>query len=149
MKLRELRLSTRITVSALIIVAAGAASLAFVENARIRDTYISDLRAHLKNNLETEKLMLNQAVDTLRQDVLFLSNAPPVPGIVRAALNHGYDPRYGNTHKVWAERLQQIFSAFSKAHPDYYKIRFIGVADGGREIVHIINRGEKIETIPF
>ncbi len=149
MKLRELRLSTRITVSALIIVAAGAVSLAFIENARIRDAYLSERGTHLKNDLETEKLRLNQAIVALRQDVLFLSDTPPVPGIVRAALNHGYDPRYGNTHKIWAERLEQIFTAFSQAHPNYFKIRYIGVADGGREFVRVVNRGGKIETTPF
>lgn len=148
MKLSELRLSTRITISTLIIVAAGAATLAFVENSRIREAYTSDMRAHLKSDLETEKLRLNQAVETLRQDVLFLSNAPPVSGIVRAAMNHGYDPRYGNTHKVWAERLEQIFSAFSQAHPNYFKIRYIGVANGGREIVRIGNREGIIEITP-
>lgn len=122
--------------------------LEFIETARIRDAYISERRAYLKDSLETEKLRLNQAIDSLRQDVLFLSNTPPVPGIVRAALNHGYDSRYGNTHKVWAERLEQIFSAFSQAHPNYYQIRFIGAADGGRELVRIDNRAGKIEATP-
>jgi PAS domain S-box-containing protein len=148
MKLRELRLSTRITISTLIIVTVGAVILAFIENARIRDAYTSERRTHLKNSLETEKLRLNQAIDSLRQDVLFLSNTPPVSGIVRAALNHGYDPRYGNTHKVWAERLEQIFSAFSRAHPNYYQIRYIGVAAGGREIVRVDNHAGKIEVTP-
>ena len=149
MKLGNFSLSTRIIAGALIAVTAGAVALMFIENARIRDAYLSAQHAHLEKALESEELRLNQTINTLRQDVLFLSNAPPVSGIVRAALNHGYDRRYGNTHKVWAERLQQIFSAFSKAHPDYYKIRFIGAADGGREIVHIINRGEQIEITPF
>ena len=148
MKLRDLLLSTRITISFLAVLIAGTAALMFVENARLRDVYLVERRAHLEKDLEAEKLRLNQAINTLRQDVLFLSNAPPVPGIVRAALNRGYDPRYGNTHQVWAERLQQIFSAFSVAHPDYYQIRYIGVADGGRELVQIDNRAGKIEVTP-
>ena len=123
--------------------------MALIENARLSDAYVSERRAHLKSSLETEKLRLNQVIDTLRQDVLFLSNTPPVSGIVRAALNHGYDPRYGNTHRVWAERLEQIFSAFSQAHPNYYQIRYIGVADGGREIVRVDNHGGKIKAAPL
>lgn len=148
MSLRELRLSTRITVSALIIVTAGAGTLAFIENARIRDTYLSELRTDLKNDLETEKLRLNQAINTLGQDVLFLSETPPVSGIVRAALNRGYDPLYGNTHKVWAERLQMIFTAFTQAHPNYFQIRYIGLADDGREIVRIRNHEGRIDETP-
>ncbi|MDH4233679.1 MAG: PAS domain S-box protein [Gallionella sp.] len=146
MNLHDMRLSTRITVSAMIIVAAGAAALAYVENVRLHEAYLSERRSLLELDLGTAKLRLNQMINTLRQDVLFLSNTPPVSGIVRATLNHGYDPLYGNTHKVWAERLQLIFSAFSSAHPDYYKIRYIGVAEGGHEIVRIENREGKIEV---
>jgi len=148
MKPHDLLLSTRITIGFLSVVVAGTATLLLVENSRLRDVYLIERRAHLKKDLEAEKLRLNQTINTLRQDVLFLSNTPPVSGIVRAALNHGYDPRYGNTHQVWAERLQQIFSAFSVAHPDYYQIRYIGLASGGREIVRIDNRAGKIEITP-
>ncbi len=148
MKLSNFSLSARIIIGTLLAVIASVAALMYVENARIRDVYLSEQQAHLEKALDVEELRLRQTINTLRQDVLFLSNAPPVSGIVRTALNHGYDPRYGNTHQVWAERLQQIFSAFSTAHPSYYKIRFIGVADGGREIVRIDNRGGKIEVTP-
>ena len=148
MKLNDFSLSARITAGALTTVIVVVATLMYVGNARDRDVYLSEQRANLEEALNAEELHLNQTINTLRQDVLFLSNTPPVSGIVRAALNHGYDPRYGNTHKVWAERMQQIFSAFSRAHPSYYKIRFIGVADGGREIVRTDNRGDGIEITP-
>ena len=141
-------MAARVTIGVLSMVVAGTATLLFLESARLHEAYLSERRAHLGEDLETGALRLNQAVNTLRQDVLFLSNIPPVSGIVRAALNRGYDSRYGNTHKVWAERLQQIFSAFSIAHPVYYRIRYIGMADGGREIVRIDNRGGRIETTP-
>lgn len=114
-----------------------------VEETHLRDVYKSELRTDLQQSLNVEKLRLNQAINTLYQDVLFLSNTPPVSGIVRATLNHEYDVR-----EDWEERLQQIFSAFSTAHPDYCQIRYIGVADGGREIVHIENRGGQIEITP-
>jgi PAS domain S-box-containing protein len=148
MKLHDLSLATRITIGVLAMVAAGTATLLFVESTRLRDTYLSEQHAHLKQDIETQTLRLNQTINTLRQDVLFLSNTPPVSGIVRATLNHGYDARDKNTRARWEQRLQQIFSAFSSTHPDYYKIRYIGVADGGRELVRIDNRGGKIEITP-
>ncbi len=148
MRLRNLLLSTRITIGVLAMVVAGTATLLLVENARLRDVYLNERRVHLEHDLETENLRLNQSINTLRQDVLFLSNTPPISGIVRAALNRGFDPRYGNTSKVWEERLQQIFSVFSNAHQGYYQIRYIGMADGGREIVRIDNRAGKIEVTP-
>lgn len=148
MKLSGFSLSTRITIAAIALVVAGTLGLMHVEEARLRDIYLSERRANLDRGMQTQKLRLAQTINTLRQDVLFLSNTPPVSGIVRAAQNHGYDARYGNTTRVWQERLQQIFSAFSIAHPDYYKIRFIGVADAGREIVRLDNRGGKPEATP-
>ena len=148
MRLHDLSLATRVTIGVLTMVVAGTATLLFVENNRLRDVYLSERRTHLEQDLKTEELQLSQTISTLRQDVLFLSNAPPVSGIVRAALNRGYDLRYGNTSKVWEERLQQIFSAFSIAHPSYYRIRYIGVADGGREIVRIYNHDGRIEIAP-
>lgn len=143
-----LRLSTRITIATIALVVAGAMALIFIEEARLRDVYLSGQRAGLEKNLHTGKLRLGQAINTLRQDVLFLSNTPPVSGIVRAALNRGYDARDSETREEWEMRLQQIFSAFSTAHPDYYQIRYIGVAGGGRELVRIDNRGGKIEIMP-
>lgn len=146
MKLSGIRLSTRITLAAIAVVIAGALAAMFVEEAHHRDVYLGEQRVRLEQGLHAEKLRLNQTINTLREDVLFLSNTPPVSGIMRAALNHG--PRYGYAGQVWEERLQQIFAAFSKAHPTYYQIRFIGVAEGGRELVRIDNRTGKIEITP-
>lgn len=148
MKLPNFRLSTRITIAAIALVAAGAVALMYIEEAHLRDRYTSEHRTELEQRLRAEKLRLNQAINALRQDVLFLSDTPPVYGIVRAALNGGYDRRYGNTDKIWKERLQQIFSAFSNAHPYYYQIRYIGVADAGRELVRVDNRAGDIEITP-
>ena len=143
-----LRLSTRITIAAVALVVAGAIALMFIEEARLRNVYLNEQRAGLEKSLHAEKLQLSHAVGNLRQDVLFLSNTPPVSGIVRAALNRGYDVRDGNTREKWEARLQQIFSAFLAAHPDYFQVRFIGVADGARELVRVDNRAGKIEIMP-
>jgi len=143
-----LRLSARITITAVALVVAGAMALMFIEEARLRDVYLSEQRASLERNLHTEKLQLGHAINNLRQDALFLSNTPPISGIVRAALNRGYDARDSDTREKWEARLQQIFSAFLAAHPNYFQARFIGVADGGREIVRVDNRVGKPEITP-
>ena len=146
--LPNFRLSTRITIAAIAIVAVGALAFVFIEKTRLHDIYMGERRAGLERKLNIEELRLNQTIDSLRQDVLFLSNTPPISGIMRAVHNNGYDVSYSNTLEVWEERLQQIFAAFSEAHPNYYQIRFIGVADGGREIVRIDNRGGRVEITP-
>jgi diguanylate cyclase (GGDEF)-like protein/PAS domain S-box-containing protein len=148
MKLHELRLSTRITAAALLVVALAALAILFIEEARLREAYVAERRTDLKEISHAEKIRLAQTIETLRRDVLFLSNAPPISGILRAARNNGYDARDGDTLARWEARLQQIFTAFSNAHPGYYQIRYIGVADGGRELVRVDRRGDKVEVTP-
>lgn len=144
----NLRISTRITIGAIILVVTGALALKFVEESRLKDAYLSEQRAGLEQKLHIEKSRLIQAIGVLRQDALFLSATPPVSGIVFAASAHGQGVRHGETGKVWEERLQQIFSSFLETHPGYYQLRFIGVADGGREIVRLDNRDGRIEITP-
>lgn len=147
MKLHDLRLSTRITAAALLVVALAALATLLVEEMRLREIYLGERRADLEEISHAEKLRLTQAIDTLRRDVLFLSNTPPVSGILRATQNNGYDARDGDTLARWEARLQQIFAAFSKAHPAYYRIRYIGVADGGRELVRVEQYGGRSEVL--
>lgn len=110
----------------------------------LRKQYHVEREAQIGEVLHTEKSHVKQTINTLRQDVLFLSNTPPVSGIIRAHENKGYDARDKNPLERWERRLQEIFTAFSRAHPDYYRIRYVGVADGGRELVRMDNRDGKV-----
>lgn len=148
MKLRDIRLSTRITVAALATVAVGGLLLILAEESRLHKVYLNEQRNQMEQSLQAEKQRLTMAVDKLRRDTLFLSNTPPVSGIVRARNNGGIDPREGNTRAVWEKRLQEIFSAFASTNPDYYRIRYIGVADDGRELVRVDMRDGVARIIP-
>lgn len=79
--------------------------------------------------------------------MLFLSNTPPVGGIIRATANQGFDPRDKNTHAQWEKRLQEIFAAFLRARPDYDQVRYIGVADGGLELVRVERKNGRVEVV--
>lgn len=148
MKLRDIRLSTRITVTALVIVAVGGLLLMLAEESRLHEVYLIEQRNQVAQSLQTENQRLTAAVDKLRRDTLFLFNTPPVSGIVRAINNGGTDAREGNTRAIWEKRLQEIFSAYAIANPDYYRIQFIGVADGGRELVRVDIREGVARVIP-
>ena len=52
------------------------------------------------------------------------------------------DPGESSTTRQWQSRLQLIFSAIMAERPSYTQIRFIGIADGGRELVRV-NRVDK------
>ncbi|QKQ27200.1 hypothetical protein [Candidatus Reidiella endopervernicosa] len=71
----------------------------------------------------------------------------PIQGLVRAIKNNDLDPSDGSTKQQWRERLEQIFVRFVEAKPDYKQIRYIGVAEGGREIVRIERLGEDLGIV--
>ncbi|HLP96973.1 MAG TPA: PAS domain S-box protein [Sideroxyarcus sp.] len=148
MRLRHIGLPARITILVLLLVAAGGMLWVGEESRRLHEAYLDERSADLEVALHVERARLNQSIDVLRQDVLFLANTPPVSGIVRAAANRGIDPRDQNSYERWEKRLQEIFAAFLRAHPEYYQVRYIGVADNGRELVRVESRDGRIDVMP-
>lgn len=73
----------------------------------------------------------------VQSDVRFLASLPPIQGIIRARQNNGIDPRDDDSELVWQARLEQIFSSFILARPNYSQVRYIGLADDGKEIVRV------------
>lgn len=77
------------------------------------------------------------SLDVLKGDVRILSQLPPIQGIVRSAQNQGVDPLDGSTVSLWRERLETIFISLFTPRSPYVQLRYIGVADQGRELVRV------------
>ncbi|MFH2133903.1 MAG: PAS domain S-box protein [Pseudomonadota bacterium] len=137
MRLTDISLSTRITLLGVLLVVAGGMLWAWGEDQRIKDAFLAERESNLDGALHVERERLQLQIDTLRRDALFLSNTPPISGIQRAFHNGGIDPRENNAQQVWERRLQEIFTAYLTAHPEYFQARYIGLADGGRELVRV------------
>ncbi len=91
----------------------------------------------LSSSVNSAALRLVSRSDFARQDVLFLSRTLPMEGIVRAQLNNGVDPSDGVNEAEWERRLGAIFAALIESRPSYVRLRYIGTANGGREIVRV------------
>jgi len=137
MRLSDISLATRITLLGVSLVVAGGLLWTAHENERLQEQFLSESAATLNTTLRVGHERMQMQIDALRRDTLFLSNTPPISGIARAIHHGGIDPRERNTRVVWERRLQEIFSAFLEANPDYYQARYIGLADGGRELVRV------------
>lgn len=87
-------------------------------------------------------------VHALRQDVLFLSKTSPVLGIIRAQGAGGLDPIDGSSEDLWRTRLSVIFTEMLRAKPHYFRARFIGTDDAGRELVDVRRVGKNIIRTP-
>lgn len=107
------------------------------------------METDLRVNILRHSKDIAHATRTLSNDTLFLSRTPPLLGIIRAAHNNGMDPVDHNSQSVWEQRLQEIFVAFLNTRNEYSQARYIGVADGGREIVRVNRVAGKAVVVPM
>ena len=91
----------------------------------------------LESGVNVAALRLASRIEFARQDTLFLSRTSPIGGIVRARMNSGIDPADGISVIGWEQRLVAIFSALLRSRPAYTRLRYVGMADGGREIIRV------------
>lgn len=87
-------------------------------------------------------------IHMLRSDVKFLSHVPPIQGIIRTRAAEGIDPTDNSTEDEWKQRLAVIFTEFLHAKPEYLQIRYIGMADKGRELVRAERKNNAINITP-
>jgi len=120
----------------------------FVVGTHERMQALSSLKSRIVASAGIRAAALSSDNDQLRRDVRFLSKVPPIQGMVRAIGDHGYDATEQTSVEVWKKRLQTIFAGFLAANPDFFKVRFISVADDGMELVRVDRRQDSIVVIP-
>jgi len=101
----------------------------------------------LHSRISRKVTRIHSIIDTLKKDVEFLSNVPPIAGIARAIANNNYDPVGRSTRQQWEDRLAVIFREFLYLKPVYQQIRYIGASDGGKELVRVDRKENGIERI--
>ena len=102
--------------------------------------------SRLKYETNIKSLKLVADIKNLSGDAQYLAGTPPIKGIPRAAHNAGIDPLDNSNIETWKARLATIFSELIRAKPNYLQIRYIGVADGGRELIRVERKGTSIQT---
>ncbi|XWK90683.1 MAG: methyl-accepting chemotaxis protein [Phormidium sp.] len=94
---------------------------------------------------ENSEKSINQLIDISKADVLYLSQTPPIQGIVRAKDNQGIDPQDQSTYSEWVKRLNIIFVSFLEARPYYYQIKYLD--QNGNELVRVNSQAGSIEVV--
>ena len=115
---------------------------------RAETSVYRDTAEHLVSIAELQADVVQGSVLDSERHVRFLHATPPVQGIVRATQHAGIDPREATPYPVWVSRLQTIFSAYARNNPNIAQIRYIGLADNGRELVRVNQDGQGVEVIP-
>ncbi|GEM_PF-4047872 len=91
----------------------------------------------VKSSAELVASDVESALVKIVSDLAVLSKTPPIQGIIRSSLNQGEDKVDNSTIDMWNDRLSTIFTAMLKVNPAYTQIRYIGIAERGKEIVRV------------
>jgi PAS domain S-box-containing protein len=141
-------LAARVMLGAAALVAVCAIGLVYLIVEKGREAYLADRGATLTNQAQRSATRFVLGIDSVRRDILVLTHLPPVQGILRATRNQGMDPEKDVPIEFWQTRLPEIFSAFAEANPDYFQIRYIGVAANGRELVRVDATDGRVTVTP-
>ena len=104
-------------------------------------------RAELHAETRVVAAHIQSAFQIANDQASIIRNTPPIEGIIRAKANNGVDPYDGSTLETWRERLADIFRSHLEVEREYTQIRFIGIEDGGREIVRVNRLAEGYEIV--
>lgn len=104
--------------------------------------------SRLKYETNIKSLKLLSDIKNLGNDAQYLVGSPPIQGIPRAIKHGGIDSLDGSSQSVWENRLVTIFTELIRAKSNYLQIRYIGVADQGKELVRVERYGKTIRNTP-
>ncbi|WP_143543990.1 sensor histidine kinase [Rhodopirellula sp. MGV] len=84
----------------------------------------------------------------MKNDAYVLANSSSVGGIERTSKRGDLvDPLDGSTAGQWKERLTNAFLSLATIRDHYTQIRFIGIADEGRELVRVNRVAGKLRVV--
>ncbi|WP_424929286.1 ATP-binding protein [Amaricoccus tamworthensis] len=101
----------------------------------------------LENHLNIGMSHVASQINDARRHTLNLANSREIQGLVRTTHEAQTPAPDASTSEYWKRRVAQRFSDLSMNN-GYLQVRFIGTADGGREIVRVERHGERVETTP-
>ncbi len=80
--------------------------------------------------------IIEQLYSQAYADLLFLSNTPPVMGLIKA-----HEANDQVNYQLWHQRLTQIFIELSKAKKQYFQLSYVKFDNNGSELAKVKNIG--------
>lgn len=135
---RRLRWSLATKIAALSVGIAVATALVYTVFELRNVERLSDQKSIDKLTGNTQLLVpyVDAEFNNMYQDLQILKSTPPVQGLARTNSRIA-DPLDGSSYSSWKMRLETIFASVLQAREGYTQIRYIGVANGGRELVRV------------
>ncbi|KWV48987.1 hypothetical protein AS156_16830 [Bradyrhizobium macuxiense] len=138
-------LTTRLAVAMIALVAIAVSAVGWLSYRSLEQAIVPRMMERIEADARFAASVLEVRARTTPGDVTTLQSLTAIGGLMRARLNGGVDPTDGTTEAVWRERLENRFAALMALKPAY-ALRFIGIADGHRELVRIDRSGPNGEV---
>ncbi len=122
--------------------------LAYVMGQRRATQYEGELQTRLVERSQQAKQQGAEFFRGIERDLLVLTGTPPIQAIIRAGENGGIDPLADDSESVWNDRLGQIFESLLREDSRYLQIRYVGLADNGREVVRVDQLNGRSHRVP-
>ncbi|WP_339067274.1 sensor histidine kinase [Teredinibacter turnerae] len=130
----------------LILVAAVLLWLLYLQS-KTRQQVLADYEVVLRSELVLREGLLDDELGDSFRHAEFLFRTPPINGFIRALQNEDYDEQELSTLAQWDQRLKTIFVAYLESNSSIVQIRYIGLANNGRELVRVDRRPEGITVV--
>jgi PAS domain S-box-containing protein len=143
-------LSTRLAIAMILLVAIAVSAVGWLSYRDLEQALLLRARDRIETHARQVATDLEYYASGAIGDVSGFHAAAAVRGLVRARRAGGIDPVDGLSEKTWRDRLANRLAAELEAKPTYALFRFIGVDDGGREVVRIDRAGpnETVRIVP-
>ena len=145
---KETFFGSRLAAVAMLCFACAAGGVAVLDYRYERQRSLQEVEQLLGSTVDRLATEMAGILDYRRKSVRFLAEVPPIQGIIRASVNEGYDAEGESKLEVWQLRLQEIFAGFLGTNSDVFQVRYIGVADGGMELVRVQRGPSGAEVVP-
>ena len=139
---------TKVTVLVGVLVLATWGTVAYWTTEGFNAALVNESLTKVGHDAELAGVRLSTEIEGFAEDVRFLAATPPIQGIIRTQSSGGIDPLDQSTIQQWKDRLATILTGFMEAKSEYFQIRFIGVAQHGRELVRVDQPWGFLEQTP-
>jgi PAS domain S-box-containing protein len=136
-----MRLSTRLTVAMVALVLLATTAVGVLTDRNIEAFALPRALDRLDMQADLLGSELAASVRGARNDVIGFRSSNGVIDIMTAHLGRGTDPTAPATEMERRRRLGQRLEAELATKPNYHEFRYIGVEDGGRELVRVDHYG--------
>ncbi|MCA6111896.1 PAS domain S-box protein [Bradyrhizobium cenepequi] len=134
-------LTTRLAIAMIALVAITVGAVAWLSYRNLEQAIVPRVLDRIEAHSRFVAGDLATQTDNARADIVIFRDFAAVIGMMRARLNDGTDPLDHVSETLWRERLEGRLAAQLATKPAYARLRYIGVADGGREIARVDRSG--------